>query len=86
MGTQHSARNHSSSRENGGVKKKKPTTKRFPDVAKSEIESLPKTEAVLLRLTKLDKAAITAASSSLHLTVTEFLTKSALIVASKVSK
>ena len=86
MGTQHSARNHSSSRENGGVKKKKPTTKRFPDVAKSEIESLPKTEAVLLRLTKQDKAAITAAASSLHLTVTEFLTKSALIVASKVSK
>ena len=86
MGTQHSARYHPSPRENGSVKKKKPTTKRFPDVAKSEIESLPKTEAVLLRLTKLDKAAITAAASSLHLTVTEFLTKSALIVASKVSK
>ena len=86
MGTKHSARHPSATRENGSVKKKKPTTKRFPDVAKSEIESLPKTEAVLLRLTKLDKAAITAAASAFHLTVTEFLTKSALIVASKVSK
>ena len=86
MGTKHSARHPSATRENGSVKKKKPTNKRFPDVAKSEVESLPKTEAVLLRLTKLDKAAITAAASSLHLTVTEFLTKSALIVASKVSK
>lgn len=86
MGTKHSARYHPSPRETRSVKKKKPTIKRFPDVAKSEIESLPKTEAVLLRLTKLDKAAITAAASSLHLTVTEFLTKSALIVASKVSK
>ena len=86
MGSKHNSRNYPSPRENGSVKKKKITTKRFPDVAKSEIESLPKTEAVLLRLTKQDKAAITAAASSLHLTVTEFLTKSALIVASKVSK
>ncbi len=86
MGTKHRARNHPSARENGSVKKKKPTTKRFPDVAKSDIESLPKTEAVLLRLTKQDKAEIVAAAASLHLTVTEFLTKSALIVASKVSK
>lgn len=86
MGTKHRARNHSSSRENGGVKKKKTITKRFPDVAKPEIESLPKTEAVLLRLTKHDKEEIVAAAASLHLTVTEFLTKSALIVASKVGK
>ena len=86
MGTKHRARNHSSSRENGGVKKKKTTTKRFPDVAKSEIESLPKTEAVLLRLTKQDKVEIVAAAAGLHLTVTEFLTKSALIVAAKVGK
>ena len=78
--------NHSATREDGGVKKKKTTTKRFPDVAKSEIESLPKTEAVLLRLTKHDKEEIVAAAASLHLTVTEFLTKSALMVASKVGK
>jgi hypothetical protein len=46
--TKQYARNHSSSRENGGVKKtKKP--KRFPEVSKSEVESLPKTEALLLR-------------------------------------
>ena len=85
METKQYARNHSSSRENGGVKKTK-KAKRFPEVSKSEVEALPKTEAVLLRLTEHDKAAITAAASSLHLTVTEFLTKSALIVASKVSK
>jgi Protein of unknown function (DUF1778) len=83
--TKHCARNHSETRENGGVKKTK-KAKRFPEVSKSEVEALPKTEALLLRLTKHDKAAITAAASSLHLTVTEFLTKSALIVASKVSK
>ena len=83
--TKQYARNHSSSRENGGVKKtKKP--KRFPEVSKSEVESLPKTEALLLRLTKHDKEEIVAAAASLHLTVTEFLTKSALIVASKVGK
>ena len=86
METKHCARHSSATRENGGVKKKKTTTKRFPDIAKSEIESLPKTEAVLLRLTKQDKAEIVAAAASLHLTVTEFLTKSALIVASKVGK
>jgi uncharacterized protein (DUF1778 family) len=65
-------------------KTKKP--KRFPEVSKSEVESLPKTEALLLRLTKHDKEEIVAAAASLHLTVTEFLTKSALIVASKVGK
>ena len=39
-----------------------------------------------MRLTKQDKAEIVAAAASLHLTVTEFLTKSALMVASKVGK
>lgn len=62
--------------------KKKP--KKVPTVTKSEVESLPKSEAVLLRLTKQDKQAIVAASSKLRLTVTEFVTKSALMVAEKV--
>ena len=83
--TKQYARNHSSSRENGGVKKTK-KAKRFPEVSKSEVESLPKTEALLLRLTKEDKATITKAASKLHLTATEYLTKSALLVAEKVKR
>ena len=46
---------------------------------------MPKTEAVLLRPTQQDKEEIGAAAG-LHLTVTEFLTKSALIVAAKAGK
>jgi hypothetical protein len=41
---------------------------------------------VLLRLTKQDKQGIVAASSALYLTISKLLAKSALIVASKVSK
>jgi len=81
----HCARNHSETRENGGVKKTK-KAKRFPEVSKSEVESLPKTEALLLRLTKEDKATITKTASKLHLTATEYLTKSALLVAEKVKR
>jgi uncharacterized protein (DUF1778 family) len=65
---------------------KKKTRKKLPTVSKAEVESLPKKEAVLLRLTKQDKATIFAAASKLHLTVTEFVTKSALMVAEKVGK
>ena len=65
---------------------KRKTPKKLPSVSKSEIASLPKSEAVLLRLTKQDKAAITKAASKLHLTVTEFVTRSALMVAEKVGK
>jgi uncharacterized protein (DUF1778 family) len=60
--------------------------KSLPTVSKAEVDSLPKSEAVLLRLTKQDKAAIVAAASALKLTVTEYLTKSALLVAEKVGK
>lgn len=85
MEAKHCARNHSETRENGGVKKTK-KAKRFPEVSKSEVESLPKTEALLLRLTKEDKATITKTASKLHLTATEYLTKSALLVAEKVKR
>ncbi len=64
--------------------KRRKTSKRLPKVSRSEVESLPKTEAVLLRLTKQDKKTITKVASKLHLTVTEYLTKSALLVAEKV--
>jgi len=64
--------------------KRSKSSKKLPKVSKSEVESLPKTEAVLLRLTKQDKATITKVASRLHLTVTEYLTKAALLGADKV--
>lgn len=63
---------------------KKATPKEFPSVSKSEVDQFPKSEALLLRLTPQDKQTITKAAGTLHLTVTEFLTKSALLVASKI--
>lgn len=66
--------------------KRRKSSRKFPAVRSAELGSLPKTEAVLLRLTKQDKKAIVAAASVLHLTVTEFVTKSCLIVAGKVRK
>ena len=60
--------------------------KSLPTVSDAEVASLPKTEALLLRLTKQDKESISKAASKLHLTMTEFLTKSALMVAEKVGK
>ncbi len=65
--------------------KRRKTSKKFPKVSKDEVESLPKTEAVLLRLTKQDKATIAKVASRLHLTMTEYLTRSALLVAEKVN-
>lgn len=65
---------------------KRKTPKKLPTVSKADADSLPKTEAVLLRLTKDDKATIVDAASALKLTVTEYLTKSALLVAEKVGK
>lgn len=65
---------------------KKKTAKELPTVSKADVDALPKTEAVLLRLTKKDRATIFGVASSLSMTVTEFLTKSALLVANKVQK
>ncbi len=64
--------------------KRKTRKKPLPKVTKAEVDRLPKSEAVLLRLTAQDKATICKAASKLHLTVTEFLTRSALMVAEKV--
>jgi hypothetical protein len=65
---------------------KKKSTKQLPAVSEAEVAALLKSEAVLLRLTKQDKQAIVAAASTLKLTVTELVTRSALIVAAKVPK
>jgi uncharacterized protein (DUF1778 family) len=64
--------------------KRKKASRALPTVSKAEIAALPKTEALLLRLTKQDKDTIAKAASKLRLTVTEYLTKSALIIAEKV--
>ncbi len=64
--------------------KRRNSPKKLPTVSKAEVGALPKSEAVLLRLTSQDKATICKAASKLHLTVTEFLTRSALMVAGKV--
>jgi hypothetical protein len=77
------ARHPASAGETRRVKRRK-VAKTLPKVSKSEAESLPKTEAVLLRLTKQDKATIAKVAGKLHLTMTEYLTKSALLVAEKV--
>ena len=63
---------------------KRKTRKKLPKVSKAEVASLPKSEAVLLRLTKQDKAAIVRAASKLHLTVTELVTRATLMVVEKV--
>ena len=48
-------------------------------------ERLPKSEAILLRLTVRDKDAITVAAKSLHLTATEYLVKCHEIISGKLS-
>ena len=84
MGSENRVVYSTQAREVGGMRKKTPQA--LPKVSKSEVGALPKTEAVLIRLTKQDKTAITRAASKLHLTVTEFVTKSAMMVAEKVGK
>ena len=67
------------------MKKRTKNPKKIPVASATELRrNLIKSEAVLLRLTKQDKATITKVASKLHLTVTEYLTKSALLVAEKV--
>jgi len=65
---------------------KRKSTKQLPAVSEAEVAAFLKSEAVLLRLTTQDKQAIVAAASTLHLTVTELDTRSALMVAAKVPK
>lgn len=65
---------------------KRKTSAKFPTVSKTDADSIRKTEAVLFRLTKRDKETIVASASALQLTVTEFVTKSALLVAEKLGK
>ncbi len=59
----------------------------LPVIAEAEIQrSLPKTEAILLRLSVSDKEAITTTAKSLHLTATEYLVKCHQLVSEKVRR
>ena len=64
--------------------KRKKAHRALPAVSKADVAALIKSDALLLRLTKADKEAITSAASKMHLTATEFVTKAALAFASKV--
>ena len=67
---------------------KRPKSKnKLPEPSAAELRrNLRKSAAILLRVTPSDKETITKAASSLGITTTELLTKSALMVASKVGK
>lgn len=65
----------------------KKTAKALPAVSKDEVvKNFPKTENILVRTTVADKEAINSAAKSVHLTTTEFMVKSALMVAGKLAK
>lgn len=67
--------------------KRTKSTPKFPAASATELRrNLIKSEAVLLRLTAIDKEVINKAASSLGITTTELLTKSALMVAEKLGK
>lgn len=61
--------------------------KLLPSVSAHDVDqNLPKTEAILVRLSKADKKSIVDAAAAIHLTVTEFMVKSALLVAGSIPK
>jgi uncharacterized protein (DUF1778 family) len=67
------------------VKKPTRSKKKLPEPSAAELRrNLRKSAAILLRVTPSDKQTITEAASSLGITTTELLTKSALLVAEKV--
>ena len=66
---------------------KKRPTKALPTVSTGEVgREFPKTQNILVRTTVADKEAINSAAKSVHLTTTEFMVKSALMVAAKLRK
>jgi hypothetical protein len=68
--------------------KSKSTPQKLPaSVTRDEVqERLPKNEAILLRLSERDKASITEAAKSVHLTATEYLVKCHELVVAKLEK
>jgi uncharacterized protein (DUF1778 family) len=69
------------------VSKRTKSKRKLPEPSGTELDTnLRKSEAILLRLTPADKKAIEDAAEEMKLTKTEFITKSVLMVASKVVK
>lgn len=65
----------------------KKSAKALPTVSKGEVgREFPKTQNILVRTTVADKEAINSAAKSVHLTTTEFMVKSALMVAAKLKR
>ena len=65
----------------------KKTAKSLPAASKDEVvKQFPKTQNILVRTTVADKETINSAAKSVHLTTTEFMVKSALMVAGKLTK
>ncbi|MCX6952516.1 MAG: hypothetical protein NTV51_10170 [Verrucomicrobia bacterium] len=59
----------------------------LPSVTKEEVQrQLPKTKAILLRLTEDDKEAIDAAAKSVHLTATEYLVRCHELISEKLPR
>jgi hypothetical protein len=57
----------------------------LPTVTTGEVaHQLPKSEAILLRLTVQDKLAITRTAKKLHLTATEYLVKCHAVISAKI--
>jgi len=69
------------------VSKRPKPKKKLPEPSAAELNrNLRKSAAILLRVTPADKKTITETASSLGITATELLTKSALMVAEKLGK
>lgn len=67
--------------------KKEKNSSELPTVSEEEVrQKIPKTEAILLRLTEEDKASITKAAKSVHLTATEYLVKCHELVSIKLPR
>lgn len=67
--------------------KRSKSAKKIPSLTSAELSrNLRKSQAILLRVTPADKEVINRAASSLGITTTELLTKSALMVAEKLVK
>lgn len=63
------------------------SARKIPPLTVAELSrNLRKSQAILLRVTPADKEVINRAASSLGITTTELLTKSALMVAEKLVK
>ena len=58
-----------------------------PEPSLAEIQAtLPKSETIHLRVTKAEKEAIRTTSTSIHLSITEYLLKCHAVIAAKIKR